>query len=95
MITATSCDLKTVTQNVLIANIPDPALIPPGGEPANPNDSARTNATLWIEPGRYLVAEAGVLLARVTQLSEKLGLRRVGVDASGSRPASFARKRRQ
>jgi diaminopimelate decarboxylase/aspartate kinase len=37
---------------------------------------------LWIEPGRYLVAEAGVLLARVTQLTEKLGVRRVGVDAA-------------
>ncbi len=33
---------------------------------------------LWIEPGRYLVAEAGVLLARVTQVSDKQGLRRVG-----------------
>jgi titin len=50
MIKAMSCDIKTVTQNVLIANIPDPALIPPGGEPAEPNDSTRTNATLWIEP---------------------------------------------
>jgi diaminopimelate decarboxylase/aspartate kinase len=47
---------------------------------------------LWIEPGRYLVAEAGVLLARVTQLSEKLGLRRVGVDAGMNallRPALY------
>jgi diaminopimelate decarboxylase/aspartate kinase len=26
---------------------------------------------LWIEPGRYLVAESGVLLARVTQVNEK------------------------
>ncbi|MEO8160147.1 MAG: bifunctional aspartate kinase/diaminopimelate decarboxylase, partial [Arenimonas sp.] len=34
---------------------------------------------LWIEPGRYLVAEAGVLLASVTQVSDKLGLRRVGL----------------
>jgi diaminopimelate decarboxylase/aspartate kinase len=47
---------------------------------------------LWIEPGRYLVAEAGVLLARVTQLTEKLGLRRVGVDAGMNallRPALY------
>ena len=47
---------------------------------------------LWIEPGRYLVAEAGVLLARVTQVSEKLGLRRVGVDAGMNallRPALY------
>jgi len=26
---------------------------------------------VWLEPGRYLVAEAGVLLARVTQLKSK------------------------
>ncbi|TQM17667.1 aspartate kinase [Pseudoxanthomonas sp. 3HH-4] len=36
---------------------------------------------LVIEPGRYLVAEAGVLLAQVTQVVEKLGIRRVGSDA--------------
>ena len=36
---------------------------------------------LVIEPGRYLVAESGVLLAQVTQVVEKLGIRRVGSDA--------------
>jgi len=36
---------------------------------------------LWSEPGRYLVAEAGVLLARVTQLKRKGDFRYVGVDA--------------
>ena len=36
---------------------------------------------LAIEPGRYLVAEAGVLLARVTQVVEKQGVHRVGLDA--------------
>ena len=36
---------------------------------------------LVIEPGRYLVAECGVLLAQVTQVVEKLGIRRVGSDA--------------
>ncbi len=36
---------------------------------------------LWSEPGRYLVADAGVLLARVTQLKRKAGFRYVGVDA--------------
>lgn len=36
---------------------------------------------LWLEPGRYLVAEAGVLLARVTQLKEKGEVRYVGIDA--------------
>jgi bifunctional diaminopimelate decarboxylase / aspartate kinase len=34
---------------------------------------------LWIEPGRYLVAAAGVLLARVTQLKTKGEMRFVGV----------------
>jgi diaminopimelate decarboxylase/aspartate kinase len=47
---------------------------------------------LWLEPGRYLVAEAGVLLATVTQTVDKLGLRRVGVDAGMNallRPALY------
>jgi len=34
---------------------------------------------LWMEPGRYFVAAAGVLLARVTQLKSKGGARYVGV----------------
>ncbi len=34
---------------------------------------------LWIEPGRYTVAEAGVLLARVTQLKGKRDHQYVGV----------------
>jgi diaminopimelate decarboxylase/aspartate kinase len=36
---------------------------------------------LTIEPGRYLVAESGVLLSQVTQVVEKQGVRRVGGDA--------------
>jgi diaminopimelate decarboxylase/aspartate kinase len=47
---------------------------------------------LWIEPGRYLVAESGVLLASVTQVSDKLGLRRIGADAGMNallRPALY------
>ena len=36
-------------------------------------------STLWLEPGRYLVANAGVLLARVTQTKVKSGIRYVGV----------------
>ncbi|WP_245187945.1 bifunctional aspartate kinase/diaminopimelate decarboxylase [Frateuria flava] len=35
---------------------------------------------LWMEPGRYLVADAGVLLARVTQTKGKGNLRYLGVD---------------
>jgi diaminopimelate decarboxylase/aspartate kinase len=34
---------------------------------------------LWLEPGRYLVSDAGVLLARVTQTKQKAGARFVGV----------------
>ncbi|HET7810518.1 MAG TPA: bifunctional aspartate kinase/diaminopimelate decarboxylase [Steroidobacteraceae bacterium] len=34
---------------------------------------------LWLEPGRYFVANAGVLLARVTQTKVKSGIRYVGV----------------
>jgi bifunctional diaminopimelate decarboxylase / aspartate kinase len=34
---------------------------------------------VWVEPGRYLVAAAGVLLARVTQLKSKGNVRFVGV----------------
>jgi bifunctional diaminopimelate decarboxylase / aspartate kinase len=33
----------------------------------------------WMEPGRYLVAGAGVLVAVVTQLKEKGGMRYVGI----------------
>ncbi len=47
---------------------------------------------LWIEPGRYLAAEAGVLLARVTQVADKLGVRRIGADAGMNallRPALY------
>ena len=36
---------------------------------------------LWMEPGRFLVAEAGVLLARVTQLKSKDARAYLGVDA--------------
>ena len=35
--------------------------------------------TIWIEPGRYLVAEGGVLLAQVTQLKGKGEVHYVGV----------------
>jgi diaminopimelate decarboxylase/aspartate kinase len=41
--------------------------------------SAHPGFDLWLEPGRFLVAEAGVLLARVTQLKGKGDRRYVGV----------------
>ena len=47
---------------------------------------------LVIEPGRFLVAEAGVLLARATQVVEKDGVVRVGLDAGMNallRPALY------
>ena len=45
-----------------------------------------------IEPGRFLVAEAGVLLTHATQVVEKDGIRRVGLDAGMNaliRPALY------
>ena len=47
---------------------------------------------LAVEPGRFLVAEAGVLLLSVTQVVEKDGIRRVGVDGGMNallRPALY------
>ncbi|MET0533392.1 MAG: bifunctional aspartate kinase/diaminopimelate decarboxylase [Steroidobacter sp.] len=41
--------------------------------------AANPKLALWIEPGRYLVAEAGVLLAQVTQLKGKGEVHYVGV----------------
>ena len=47
---------------------------------------------LWMEPGRYLVADAGVLLARVTQTKRKGTVHYVGIDAGMNsliRPALY------
>jgi diaminopimelate decarboxylase/aspartate kinase len=47
---------------------------------------------LWMEPGRYLVADAGVLLARVTQLKTKGGFHYLGLDTGMNsliRPALY------
>jgi diaminopimelate decarboxylase/aspartate kinase len=41
--------------------------------------AAHPRFEIWIEPGRYLVATAGVLLARVTQLKAKGEVRYVGI----------------
>ncbi len=43
--------------------------------------TALTGVELWLEPGRWLVARAGVLLTRVTQLKSKANRHFVGVDA--------------
>ena len=53
-ITMGTCDLKTVTQNVLVANIPSPDLYLPGEEPTDPNSPAKSNPSLWIEPGAII-----------------------------------------
>lgn len=48
--------------------------------------------TLWMEPGRYLVAEAGVLLAQVTQTKTKDDVRFVGLETGMNsllRPALY------
>jgi bifunctional diaminopimelate decarboxylase / aspartate kinase len=47
---------------------------------------------LWMEPGRYLVAEAGVLLAKVTQVKNKGELHFVGIETGMNsliRPALY------
>ena len=47
---------------------------------------------IWLEPGRYLVAESGVLLARVTQIKQKGALTFVGIETGMNsliRPALY------
>lgn len=54
--------------------------------------AAHPQFELWLEPGRYLVAQAGVLLGRVTQLKQKSAMHYVGVDAGMNsliRPALY------
>lgn len=41
--------------------------------------AALPNYRLWLEPGRYLVAEAGVLLSHVTQTKGKGAMRYIGI----------------
>lgn len=53
---------------------------------------AHPDLQLWMEPGRYLVADGGVLLVRVTQRKRKLDRHYVGVDAGMNaliRPALY------
>jgi diaminopimelate decarboxylase/aspartate kinase len=54
--------------------------------------SAYPHFQLWLEPGRFLVADAGVLLARVTQVKRKGTIHYVGIDAGMNsliRPALY------
>lgn len=51
-----------------------------------------TGLELWLEPGRYVIAQAGVLLATVTQLKGKGAVRYVGVSTGMNsliRPALY------
>ena len=53
---------------------------------------AHPRFAIWLEPGRHRVARAGVLLATVTQVKEKGGVRYVGVDTGMNsliRPALY------
>ncbi|MEA2559330.1 MAG: bifunctional diaminopimelate decarboxylase / aspartate kinase [Acidobacteriota bacterium] len=54
--------------------------------------AANPRFELWIEPGRFLVAQAGVLLARVVQVKRKGGMTYVGVETGMNsliRPALY------
>ena len=54
--------------------------------------SAYPQLQIWLEPGRYLVAEAGVLLARVTQVKDKNGTLFIGIETGMNsliRPALY------
>lgn len=54
--------------------------------------AAQADLEIWMEPGRFLVSEAGVLLARVTQVKEKSDVRFVGLAAGMNaliRPALY------
>ena len=53
---------------------------------------AYPHLALWIEPGRFLVAESGVLLARVTQVKQKGTTHYIGVETGMNsliRPALY------
>ncbi|HEY3444750.1 MAG TPA: bifunctional aspartate kinase/diaminopimelate decarboxylase [Myxococcales bacterium] len=54
--------------------------------------AAHPQFQLWLEPGRFVVARAGVLLARVTQVKKKGEITFVGIEAGMStfiRPALY------
>ncbi len=73
----------------------------PGQQPLNiqqmdeslkPVHAANPKLSLWIEPGRYLVATAGVLLAKVTQVKQKADICFIGVETGMNsliRPALY------
>ena len=61
-------------------------------ESLKPIHAAHPNLEIWIEPGRFLVAESGVLLTRVTQRKRKVDRRYLGVNGGMNaliRPALY------
>jgi bifunctional diaminopimelate decarboxylase / aspartate kinase len=57
-----------------------------------PIKKAYPHIDLWIEPGRYLVAKAGVLIAKVTQVKQKGEMTFVGIETGMNsliRPALY------
>jgi diaminopimelate decarboxylase/aspartate kinase len=54
-------------------------VLPEFGAALSALKAAHPKFTIWIEPGRYLVSEAGVLLAQVTQLKGKGEVHYIGV----------------
>ncbi len=57
-----------------------------------PAKSAFPHLKIWLEPGRFLVAEAGILLARVTQVKNKNGVIFIGIETGMNsliRPALY------
>ena len=83
-------DMKDVLPDITVLNLGGGLAVPSEARATGP-DFAQLGASLaaahaerpyyrlWIEPGRYLVAEAGVLLSRVTQLKGKREHRYVGI----------------
>lgn len=57
-----------------------------------PFKKAHPRFEVWLEPGRYLVAESGVLLAKVTQVKQKGNIHYVGIETGMNsliRPALY------
>ncbi|TPW16714.1 MAG: hypothetical protein FD129_650 [bacterium] len=48
---ATNCEVQLQSQNILLANIPNPTFVLPGQGLPDQNSDAATNATLWLAPG--------------------------------------------
>ena len=57
-----------------------------------PLKAANPSLSIWLEPGRFLVARSGVLLTRVTQIKGKGDVRYIGVNTGMNsliRPALY------